>query len=191
VGDDRSLEAQTRLVEQFRRGDRSALVALVRMWEHRLLVIAYRVVGNLADAEEVRQAVLVKLAQSPAKLPEASRFAGWLRRCVVNEAIDWLRRRRSEAGRSEPFDDTLACRSPSPPEQAMAAERSQRLLQAMSRLDPDSRALLALRFDEGLTIRAIAEALERPPMTVHSQITRAVGQLRRLLPSDSDSEGRS
>jgi len=184
----RPAEEQTKLVEQFRLGDRAAFTALVRMWEQRLLTMAYRVVGNLPDAEEVRQTVLVKLAQSPQRLPDSSRFAGWLRRCVVNEAISWLRRRGAEANRTEPFDDTLARRSPSPAERAIAAERSQQLRQALQQIDPDLRVLLSLRFDERLSIRAIAEVMERPPMTVHSQIMRAVGQLRQLLASNSKPE---
>ena len=181
-------EEQTKLVEQFRLGDRAAFTSLVRMWEQRLLTMAYRVVGNLPDAEEVRQAVLIKLAQSPQLLPESSRFASWLRRCVVNEAISWLRRRSAEAIRMEPLDDTLARRSPSPAERAIAAECSQQLQQALQQIDPDLRVLLSLRFDEGLSIRAIAEVMESPPMTVHSQITRAVGQLRQLLASNSEPE---
>ncbi len=187
----RPTEEQTKLVEQFRLGDRAAFTALVRMWEQRLLTMAYRVVGNLPDAEEVRQTVLVKLAQSPKRLPDSSRFSGWLRRCVVNEAISWLRRRGAEANRREPFDDTLAGRSPSPAERAIANERSQQLQQALQQIDPDLCVLLSLRFDEGLSIRAIAEEMERPPMTVHSQITRAIGQLRQLLASKSKLEARS
>ena len=84
-------------------GDNAAFTTLVRMWEQRLLTTAYRVVGDLSDAEEVRQTVLVKLAQSPQTLPNSSRFSGWLRRCVVNEAISLLRRRGAEANRREPF----------------------------------------------------------------------------------------
>ena len=151
-----------------------------------MLTIAYRVVGNVHDAEEVRQIVLLKLAQSSPKLDNPVRFAGWLRRCVVNEAVTWLRRRNSEAKRRETFDDAGADVLPTPPERALAAERSQRLQEALSQLDPDSRAVLSLRFDEGLTIRQIAEVLGKPPMTVHSQIARAVGQLRQQLGANHD-----
>jgi RNA polymerase sigma-70 factor, ECF subfamily len=184
VSGEHSPEDETRLVQQFCLGDRSAFAALVQLWEHRLLTIAYRVVGNLHDAEEVRQTVLLKLAQSPNRLHDPSRFAGWLRRCVVNEAITCLRHRSAEAKRKQTLDETIACSSLSPTDQALATERSQRLLRAMRQVDPDLRVLLSLRFDEYLTIRQIAEVVERPPMTVHSQITRAVDQLRRLLASD-------
>jgi RNA polymerase sigma-70 factor, ECF subfamily len=181
ASDEPATKDQADLIARFAAGDRAAFTSLVRIWEHRLLTIAYRVVGNLHDAEEVRQTVLVKLARSPQKLPDASRFAGWLRRCTVNEAISCLRRRRSDDPKRAPLDDTLADRSPSPAEGAIGAEQSKRLLQAISRLDPDLRGLVSLRFDEGLTIREIAEVVQRPPMTVHSQLMRAIGQLRLLL----------
>jgi len=186
IGDEYDAEDQTRLVQQFCLGDRSAFAALVRIWEQRLLTIAYRVVGNVHDAEEVRQIVLLKLAQSLPKLDDPARFAGWLRRCTVNEAVTWLRRCGAETKRREVFDDAGAGTSPTPAEQAMAAERSQRLQQAIDRLDPDARALLSLRFDEGLTIRQIAEVLEKPPMTIHSQIAKAVGQLRQRLGANNE-----
>ena len=186
VSDELSSEDQTRLVQQYCLGDCSAFAALVQIWEQRLLTIAYRVVGNVHDAEEVRQIVLLKLAQSLPKLDDPARFAGWLRRCAVNEAVNWLRRRNSETKRRKTFDDAGADVSPTPSERALAAERSQRLQQALGRLDPDSRAMLSLRFDEGLTIRQIAEVLEKPPMTVHSQIARAMGQLRQQLGANNE-----
>jgi RNA polymerase sigma-70 factor, ECF subfamily len=189
VSDEPSPEEQTRLAQRCCLGDRSAFAALVTIWEHRLLTIAYRVVGSVHDAEEVRQIVLLKLAKSPPKLDDPSRFAGWLRRCAVNEAVTWLRHRHSETRRRETFDGVGLDVRPTPPERAAAAERSQRLQEALRELDPEWRAMLSLRFDEGMTIRQIAETLERPPMTVHGQIARALERLREQLSAD-DGEGR-
>ncbi len=174
------------LIARFCGGDHSALAPLVRIWEQRLLTIAFRVVGNLHDAEEVRQTVLVRLAQSRPNenRPDATRFAGWLRRCVMNEAIDHVRRRKNERHRTKLFDDSVVSPSPSPVQQAIDIEQAEQLQQAIGQLDPDCRALISLRFDEGLTIRQIAEVVEKPPMTVHSQIARAIVRLRRLLASD-------
>jgi RNA polymerase sigma-70 factor, ECF subfamily len=174
-------EDQAAIVRRFCRGDRSAFGPLVRQWEHRLLTLAYRVVGNLHDAEEVRQIVLMKLAASAEKIAEPDRFAGWLRRSTVNEAIDWLRSRGSEIKRRKTFDDAVSSAAPSPAEQVSAAERSERLQEALGQLEPDDRAMVSLRFDEGMTIRQIAEVVNKPPMTVHSRIARAVGRLRPLL----------
>jgi RNA polymerase sigma-70 factor (ECF subfamily) len=150
--------------------------------------MAYRVVGNLQDAEDVRQIVLLKLAGAAGQIADPARFSGWVRRCTVNEAVSWLRGRRGEAKRRKTFDEAVASEQPPPPEAAMIAEQTQRLQQALNKLESDDRALVSLRFDEGMTIRHIAETLEKPPMTVHSQLDRAVGRLRRLLGSDIDSD---
>jgi RNA polymerase sigma-70 factor, ECF subfamily len=174
-------EDPSAVVRRFCRGDRTALAALVRLWEHRLLTIAYRVVGNLHDAEDVRQMVLLKLATTSDRPDDPERFAGWLRRCVVNESISWIRGRRPETRRRETFDEGVAATGPSPSEEAAAAERSRRLQAALDQLEPDARVLLSLRFDEGMTIRQIGEAVGRSPMTVHGQINRAVRRLRQRL----------
>jgi RNA polymerase sigma-70 factor, ECF subfamily len=174
-------EDQAELVRQFCRGDRSALAALVRLWEHRLLTIALRVVGNLHDAEEVRQLVLLRLVNSAGRQIDPDRFSGWIRRCTVNEAITWLRRHGTEANRRKAFDETAAGPAVLPADRVLAAEQTRLLQAALTELSPELRALVTLRFDEGLTIRQIAETVEKPPMTVHSQIVRAVDQLRQRL----------
>ena len=175
----------TRLVQQFCLGDRSALAAIVQIWEHRLLTIAYRVVGNVHDAEEVRQIVLLKLAQSLPKLDDPARFAGWLRRCAVNQAITWLRRRNSETQRRETSDDARADarrRRPHrrwPPNDRNGCNRG-------SAGSTQTRGHALLRFDQGLTIRQIAGVLEKPPLTVHSRIAKALGKLREQLGADHE-----
>ncbi len=132
---------ETTLARQFCLGDESAFAPLVHIWEHRLLTIAYRVVGNVHDAEEVRQNVLLKLVQSPNRLPESAHFAGWLRRCIVNEAITWLRRRGAEAAwNRRNAVEAIACQSSSPLQEALAAERSRRLLHAISQREKDGQS---------------------------------------------------
>jgi RNA polymerase sigma factor (sigma-70 family) len=60
------------------------------------------------------------------------------------------------------------------------------LHEALAALEPDQQALLSLRFDEGLTSREIADAVERPLSTVKSQIGNAVERLRALLVPSGD-----
>ena len=53
------------LMVRFQEGDLDAFGELVRRWEHSLLRIAARVIGDVDEAEDVRQAVFLRLAQSP------------------------------------------------------------------------------------------------------------------------------
>ena len=68
------------LVAQLQRGDHLALNALVRRWEGFVLRVAARVTGDVAEAEEVRQTLFLRLLQSPGNVREPDRFAAWLRR---------------------------------------------------------------------------------------------------------------
>jgi RNA polymerase sigma-70 factor, ECF subfamily len=175
-------ESDAELVSRFQRGDRSAFTALVRRWEGPMVRIAYRITGDLSEAEDLRQRVLLKLLEAPGSVGQPDRFAAWIRRAVINAAIGVLRRRR----RREGLNHRLRARSTSvdnahPGAGLMADDQARRLAGAMLQLEPEARALLALRFDENLTFSEIATALDRPTSTVKSQVARAIAQLRMLL----------
>ncbi len=175
-------ESDAELVSRFQRGDRSAFTALVRRWEGPMVRIAYRITGDLAEAEDLRQRVFLRLLETPGSVAQPGRFPAWIRRAVVNAAIGALRRRR----RREGFHQRLRARATSvddshPGAGLLADDQAGRLAEAMLQLDPEARALLALRFDEDLTFSEIAAALDRPVSTVKAQVARAVVRLRTLL----------
>ena len=167
------------LLNRLRHGEKSALEPLVRRWEHAVYQIAWRVVGNTAEAEEVRQTVFLRMLERPHRLPQADSLAAWMRRCTVNAAISVVRRRRRIA---RPLPDGLREYRDEPPEQPLfRAEEAARLRDALEQFSPEDRALLSLRFDENLPFSEIAVALDRPPSTVKSRYTRLIGRLRSQL----------
>ena len=139
-----------------------------------MLKIACRIVGQIADAEEVRQRVLLRIVQDPERVMEVRNAAAWLRRCVVNEAITSIRTR--ERQHCEPLSEMVGT-TPN----GTADDDSRMLFDAMQTLDPPMRAMLSLRFDDGLTIREIADVLETPHTTIQSQLQSAVAVLRSRL----------
>lgn len=165
------------LLQRFADGDRDALADFVRRWETPMLRIAYRIVGQVADAEEVRQTVLLRMVQNPARVAQTRNVAGWVRRCIMNEAITLLRKR--ERIRGEPLPPGVVCA----PEHEVEDDVSSLLRDAMRTLDPNTRGMLSLRFDDRLTIREIAEVLKMPHTTVHSQLQSAIRALRIQLNS--------
>jgi RNA polymerase sigma-70 factor (ECF subfamily) len=170
------------LTERLRVGDRAALEAIVRHWQDSLFRIAFRVLGDAASAEDVRQNVFLRLLESTDTLPRPELFGAWIRRCTINEALLHLRKRQTH----ERALDQLATRAKSadiqrPPGALDEATDATRLRSALSQLDPEQRAMLALRFDEGLSFQELADVLGRPCSTVKSQVTRAIAQLRTLL----------
>ena len=184
-------ESDAELIARFQAGDRSAFAALVRRWEGPLVRIAYRITGDLAEAEDLRQRVLLRLLESPGSVRSPDRFAAWIRRAIVNQALTALRGRR----RRERFDRRLRGHAPAtddadPGEALIAGDQARRLAVALLRLDPRDRAMLSLRFDEDLTFSEIAAALGQPATTVKSRVARAIDRLRVLL-ADSDDRTRN
>ena len=56
--------SDSELIARLNGGDQTAFTALVRRWEGPLVRIAYRITGDLAEAEDVRQRVLLKVLES-------------------------------------------------------------------------------------------------------------------------------
>lgn len=147
------------LLERFRRGDRAAFATLVRRWEGFLLRIAARVTGDRDEAEEVRQAVFLRLLSSPKAARRADRFGAWLGRVVINEAIGAVRKRNRRRAATARLHTRSTVPATSGPGDILAAtDEAARLSAALALLEPEERALLALRFDEDLAFAEIADS---------------------------------
>jgi RNA polymerase sigma-70 factor, ECF subfamily len=180
--DTESSETDAELIVRLARGDQTAFTALVRRWEGPLVRIAYRITGDLAEAEDVRQRVLLKVLSAPDTVREPERFAAWIHRAAVNASLSALRRRKRRDGFIIRHQKHAATLDESHPSARLIADDQTRLLaDAMLRLEPEVRALLALRFDLDLTFQAIADALGEPASTVKSRLARAIGRLRTVL----------
>jgi RNA polymerase sigma-70 factor, ECF subfamily len=162
-------------------GDRQAFLDAVRPWQDAAHRIAGRIVGNLHDAEEVWQSLMLRLLRNEVALPPAAKFGAWLRRCAVNESIGFLRHRRASLRARQEFAGVPRLEPPEPAEEFLDGEQHSDIQQALARLSDEQRALLSLRFDEGLTVREIADVLEQPRSTVHFQLEQAVQLLRDQL----------
>ncbi|MCA9072114.1 MAG: sigma-70 family RNA polymerase sigma factor, partial [Planctomycetaceae bacterium] len=152
------------LVTRARAGDRSAQKELVTRWQESVYQMAWRVLGNDSAAEDVRQIVFLRMIERPERLPRSASFASWIRKCTINEAITYLRRRKIRWTSELPMNQTGD--SISPVEQAEENEEVHRLRDVLQTLPPEERAILTLRFDEDLSFPEIAEILNRPATTI-------------------------
>ncbi len=138
--------------------------------------IAYRVLGHIEDAEEARQDTLVSLLANPNCWPLLQHHAAWVRRCTINSAISLYRRKsRRKATRLSDHTDEIEGSETADPHEVMD------LRLALLQLDAETRALLSLRFDEGLTVREIGEAMGTAHTTIQSRLSRAIESLQSRL----------
>jgi RNA polymerase sigma-70 factor (sigma-E family) len=128
--------------------------------------VAYLLVGSEPQAEEIVQEAF---AQVYLRWGRLDRPGAYLRQCVVNGARSSLRRRSLERRHLRSVTD----------DGAPSAARE--LLDALSALPVDRRAVVVLRFYEGLTQEEIAEALGIRLGTVKSRLHRGLAELREAL----------
>jgi len=177
---DRPLD-EAGLVERARSGDLDAWETIVRTHQGLAFRTAYLLTGNAADAEEAAQDGFVKAYRALGRFRDGAPFRPWLLRIVANEA----RNRRRSAGRRTGLALRAAAASgdaaPSPEAAAVAAERTDELLEALGRLDERDREVLVHRFLLELGEEETATALGIRRGTVKSRTSRALERLRAMV----------
>lgn len=135
--------------------------------------------GDRAEAEDVVQEVLVRAHDRWSRISRLDRPEAYVRRMIVNEFISARRRRWRlvPAGRPTDVDDRV-----SPDHAGQHAERAA-LLDELRRLPRQQRAVLVLRYYEGLSDAEIAGLMGCRPGTVRGYASRALAVLRvELIP---------
>jgi RNA polymerase sigma-70 factor (sigma-E family) len=137
--------------------------------------LAYLTCGDWQTAED---AVLTVLAKLYVKWRRVDNHASYARTAVVRAAIDETRRPwwRREHSQSHAMPD-----HPHPDDSTHAVDERLRMRDALMQLPPRLRAVLTLRFLEGLSVHDTAEALRCPEGTVKSYTSRGLDALRQIL----------
>ncbi|MEV4639567.1 sigma-70 family RNA polymerase sigma factor [Actinoplanes sp. NPDC049548] len=176
------------LAERFRDGDDRALRTAYEQYGGAVLVLAQRVLGNRADAEDVTQATFVAAWMGRETFdPERGSMLAWLLGIARRKAVDRIR----SAARDERISDSVrSLPPPAAPEEA--PERVvDRLVVAdeLNRLPTEQRRTLELAFFDDLTHPQIAAVTGLPLGTVKSHIRRGMANLRRRWEVDGAASG--
>lgn len=183
-----NLEEQA-ILERIRKGDESGFEELVKEHTGKVVGLAWRLVGNHEDAEDIAQEAFLRLHRSLAEFRGESRISTWLYRTTTRLAIDYLRRERikrkvfffrQDNDSPDPVDlasDPL--RNPAREFQSQEAMRS--LRRSLQKLSSRQQVIFTLRHYEGLPFKEIAEHLGIATGTVKAHLHRAITQLRKDL----------
>lgn len=141
--------------------------------------VAYGVLRNQQDAEDVAQEALTRAYRRFHQLRDRDRFRSWLVRLTWRLAID---HRRSDIRRAQREHDAMTL----PPattaeERASSDERSQHLWRAIDELPEKLRIVVVLAAMEGQGVRDVATLLRLPEGTVKSRLFLARKQLAQRL----------
>ncbi len=155
--------------------DESTFEAFFRASWPRLFRTAYVVVGDHQHAEDAVQVAMVRVCARWPRVRRMSAPEAYVRKIVVNECLDRLRRssKRPETPVDPAHHDPVTTPADEVPD----------LWEAIRALPPRQRAVVVLRYYEGLSEAEIADALGCRPGTVKSQAAAALAKLRQALPT--------
>jgi RNA polymerase sigma factor (sigma-70 family) len=161
--------------------NRESLSQLFREHHRRVLLAAYRITGSMADAEDVAQAVFLRMAGGKS-LP-ATNAGSYLYRAAMNGALDLLRRRKTAP--TEPLEGAAGIASvgqgSSPETEASSRELGGWLRLAISELAPRAAEMFALRYLEELGNREIAVLMGTSQAVVAVTLHHARSRLKKRL----------
>ncbi|MBM4128996.1 MAG: sigma-70 family RNA polymerase sigma factor [Nitrospira sp.] len=160
-------------------GDADAFELIYKTYSKAVLNVAFRMVDNMADAEEVTQQVFLTIYQKLDKFQFQSSMKTWIYRIAVNTAINYGRGVSKERDRTVEYREGFHSQS-SVGEMEMFIKREDRaeMINSFLRvLTPDQRACIVLRSIEGMSYQKIAETLKININTVRSRLKRAREQL--------------
>ncbi len=158
-------------------GEIPAFADAVTMHQSLVFSIAYHLLHNPSQAEDVAQDVFLRLYRDYGKIQNSAHLTYWLRRTTTHRCLDILR--KLERRRHIPLNE-MEADFPNPVSgQDPIRERTLRRL--VSKLPETARVVVVLRYQEDLDPREIAQMLDLSVNTVKSRLQRALIQLRGQL----------
>ncbi|MCE0483060.1 MAG: sigma-70 family RNA polymerase sigma factor [Methylacidiphilales bacterium] len=160
-------------------GDDEAFDTVIRTYSRRVYVVAYSIIQDPAEAEDITQETFLKAHQQRSRLRQPEKFPAWLLTVTRNAARDRLRRRRPQAD-AETFDTLIDDHAVTPGSALEREEHQARLRRALASLPEEHRTALTLRYLEGLDYRAIEDSMGLTNGALRGILGRALGTLRRM-----------
>jgi len=184
-------ENDTKLVKKAKLGDRQAFGKLVKRYQNKVLYLAYDLIGNYTDAQDVAQNVFLQAFQNIAFFRDESSFSTWIYKITTNAAIDFQRgrKRRKSLFIDQPQHEDqqiLSIDNIEDPYQSVEKEIENSDLKELisltvEGLSPQQKAAFVLKYFHDKSTEEIAKIIDCDPVTVRGHILRATLKLRKKL----------
>jgi len=160
------------LINAAQAGDLDSFGELGRRYFNVLVAVAYNVLGDHHLAEDAAQESLAKALVNLMNLRDTERFAGWLRRICRNVAHDLA---------VQETDQALPEDAGQPMSQAQGSDGDGAIKQALTRLTPEARELVILRYYNNCSYEQISAVMGLSGPAINGRLTRAKKKLADYL----------
>jgi RNA polymerase sigma-70 factor (ECF subfamily) len=172
-------------------GEASAFQEVVARYQRRIFGFCLRMIGDVAEAEDLAQEVFLRAFRSIRRFRRQSKFSTWLYQIARNLSLNrirYLRRRRTSDLQSVPMENEASLavvfengEIDSPEGAVLEQERRRHLSEAIVSLDVSYREVILLRDVEGLSYGEISETLGTAVGTVKSRLHRGRMELLKQM----------
>jgi RNA polymerase sigma factor (sigma-70 family) len=173
-----TLNIHNELIARCKTGDREAHYKLYKLYSKAMYNVGYRITGDRDDAEDVLQESFISAFRNLDNYRGDAAFGAWLKRIVVNKAINVLNKKKHE---SLPDDDRFDVAEEEVPAEYGDGLTVERVKRAIGELPDGYRSVLSLYLLEGYDHQEIGEIMGISESTSKSQLNRAKTKLREYL----------
>ncbi len=169
-------EQERSLVRRAKRGDHEAFGEIVQCHQQAVFNVAYRLFGNVGDAEDAAQEAFLRAYRFLDTFDPDRPLAPWLKQIAVNVCLNALKAKKGDSDLDEEFDPAP---DPHPTPEALTVlrDRDERIRLELHRLPLRYRLVIELRHFQDSSYEDIAKQLKQPVSDVKSNLFRA----RKLL----------
>jgi RNA polymerase sigma factor (sigma-70 family) len=163
------------LIEQCRKGNSKAQFMLYNQYSKAMYNVAYRMMNNREDAEDMLQESFLECFRNIASFRFESTFGAWLKSILINRCINHLRKKKTDLILCESLPVNVA------DEVAEIEYDTSGILKGIEQLPDGYRVILSLYLLEGYDHTEIAQIMGISESTSKSQYSRAKDKLRTIL----------
>ena len=174
------IDKHYQLVVECKQGSKKACYELYRLYSKAMLNVAFRVVGNIGEAEDILQEAFLDAFNKVKDFRQETTFGLWLKQIVVNKAVNLLRKRKIEwaefeGSELENIPDEVA------EDEDDLQYKVLQVKEAMKELPEGYRIVISLYLLEGYDHEEIGQILNISENTSRTQFLRAKRKLTELL----------
>lgn len=166
------------LIGECRRGSRKAQFRIYELYSKAMFNVAYRIVNNREEAEDVLQEAFTDCFRSISTFRSDSTFGAWLKTIVINKCINRLRKREADLLY---IDDYKVFERPEEEPPPPVWPDPGTIARAVEKLPDGYRVVLSLYLLEGYDHAEISQIMNISESTSKTQYLRAKDKLRKIL----------
>jgi RNA polymerase sigma factor (sigma-70 family) len=181
---------ENQLLEQALNNDQRAFTLLMEKYQNAIQHLAFRLVGNREDAEDIMIETFSKAFDNLASYSNQYAFSTWIFKIASNTSIDFLRRKhiiKVNIDEDKNIQNHTRLQFNKTPEmEFILHQKKDKIRSFLQQLEKNQREILELRYFKELSYEEIAEQLQISLSNVKIQLHRAKKSLANIIPKENE-----